>query len=354
MSQFLHPRFQGLAPYVPGEQPTGCKLIKLNTNENPYPPAPKVKKAVEKTVDTLNLYSEITCDSVKSPLAKFLGVSQDRVFVANGSDEVLAFIFWALCPNGAAFADITYGFYKVYSAMYGVEANVIPLRDDFTLSVQDYVGLHKTIFLANPNAPTGLALRRVDIEEVLRANPNCLVVVDEAYVAFGAESAVPLLENYSNLLVVGTFSKARSLAGARFGYAVGSAELMDDLNRMKFGFNPYNVNSMSMAAAKASLEEDDYYRQCLARVCKTRDDTAAELKKMGFSCTNSAANFLFISHERFLAEDLFKKLRNAGILVRWFQQARIQNHLRVSIGTEQDMQYFVQVLQTISKGGEGL
>ncbi len=349
MSRFLHPRFLHLTPYVPGEQPTGRKWIKLNTNENPYPPGPTVGMAVSETMSSLQLYPEITSESVVKPLAHFLGVNSEQVFVANGSDEVLAFIFWALCPNGAAFADITYGFYEVYSDMYGVDKTVVPLRDDFSIQVQDYQHLNKTIFIANPNAPTGLALTCLEIEQIVSSNKNNLVVVDEAYVAFGAETAVPLLEKYDNLLIVGTFSKARSLAGARLGYAAGSSQLIQDLNRMKFGFNPYNVNTMTLAAARASLEDRAYYESCVERVCKTRDKTTKELELLGFVCTNSLANFLFITHPTYKAEELFLALRDNGILVRWFNKARIENHLRVSVGTEEEMADFVQAMQNIIK-----
>ncbi len=351
MSRFLHPRFESLVPYVPGEQPKGRKLIKLNTNENPYPPSPGVQKAVDEAVHSLNLYPEISGEQVKPALASFLCVKEEQLFLANGSDEVLAFAFWAFCKNGAAFADITYGFYKVYSAMYEVEALHIPLREDFSIDPKDYRNLGKTIFLANPNAPTGLALSLEDLDMILLNNTENLVVVDEAYVAFGAESATVLLEKYDNLLVVGTFSKARSLAGARFGYAAGSKELIADLERMKFGFNPYNVNAMTLAAAKASLEDGEYYEQCQKRVCNTRDKTMKMLEKMGFHCTNSKANFLFISHENHRAQDLFLALREQGVLVRWFQSERIQNHLRVSVGTEEEMQCFVNALQNAMKGG---
>ncbi len=243
--------------------------------------------------------------------------------------------------------------------MYEVKTSIIPLHDDFSICPQDYDGLKKNIFLANPNAHTGLPLSLSSIESILCQNKDRLVVVDEAYVAFGAQSAVSLIDKYDNLLVVGTFSKARSLAGARFGYAVGNLELIKDLSRMKYGFNPYNVNSMTMAAAKASLEDVDYYETCLNRVCKTRDKTTLKLEEMGFCCTKSVANFLFIKHKKITAEFLFLKLRDEGILVRWFKRPKIENHLRVSVGTEEEMEQFVNVLQKIiskkyseSEGGE--
>ena len=349
MSRFLHPRFAAVAPYVPGEQPKGRRLVKLNTNECPYPPAPGVEKAVAASASRLNLYPEISAESVTKPLAAFLGLPENQVFVANGSDEILAFCFWAFCPGGAAFADITYGFYEVYAKMYGVEAQIIPLAEDFSLRPADYAALGRTIFIASPNSPTALAISRAEIETILQANPENLVVVDEAYVAFGGETALPLLEKYDNLLVVGTFSKSRSLAGARLGYAAGSVALIEDLGKMKFGFNPYNVNSMTQTAAAASLADTAYYESCVSRVVATREKTRAELEAMGFSCTDSKANFLFISHPECPAETLFQRLREEGVLVRWLRQPRTENHLRVTVGSEEEMEFFTAALGRILK-----
>ncbi len=347
MSRYLHPRFQDIAPYTPGEQPAERKWIKLNTNESPYPPAPGVGEAVAQSVARLNLYSDIGCEAVTKPLAAFLGLAQNRVFVANGSDEILAFCFWGFCPRGAAFADVTYGFYQVYARMYEVEEKIIPLEENFRLNPLHYTGAGRTIFLANPNAPTGLALRLAEIENILRWNPGNLVVVDEAYIAFGGESAVPLLEKYDNLLVVGTFSKSRSLAGARLGYAAGSPELVAGLGRMKFGFNPYNVNSMTQAAAAASLADNGYYEDCVQRVVHTREKTQEALRAMGFLSTESQANFLFIHHPQHSAEELFHRLREAGILVRWFQRPRVRDYLRVTVGSEQEMDCFTRAVREI-------
>lgn len=347
MSRYITPRFRDVAPYVPGEQPYGRKWVKLNTNESPYPPAPMVGQAVASVAEKLNLYPEISCESVAKPLAEFLGLAPSQVFVANGSDEILAFCFWGFCPSGAAFADITYGFYHVYAKMYDVEARIIPLEEDFSLNPLDYTGAGRTIFIASPNSPTGLALPRATIENILRWNPGNLVVVDEAYIAFGGESAVPLLEQYDNLLVVGTFSKARGLAGARLGYAAGSPELISGLGRMKYGFNPYNVNSMTLAAAAASLADKAYYKNCVSRIVATREKTQDALREMGFLCTASQANFMFIHHPRHSAERIFQQLRDSGILVRWFQQPRVREYLRVSVGSEEEMDFFTQTMRSI-------
>ncbi|MDL2252889.1 histidinol-phosphate transaminase [Ruminococcaceae bacterium OttesenSCG-928-I18] len=347
MSRFLNPRFQGIAPYTPGEQPTGRKWVKLNTNESPYPPAPGVWPAVEKSLERIQLYPEISCESVHKPLSHFLGLPEDHLFIANGSDEVLAFCFWAFCPRGAAFADITYGFYRVFADMYEVDSLVLPLAEDYSLTPSDYHALGRTLFIANPNAPTGLALSRQEVETILRENRESLVVVDEAYIAFGGQTAVPLVKKYDNLLVTGTFSKSRSLAGARFGYAAGRPELIEDLGRMRYGFNPYNVNTMTMAAAIASLEDQAYYEDCTARIVKTRDKAQRALQEMGFSCTDSKANFLFVEHPEFSAKKLFECLRERGILVRWFEKPRIQNRLRITVGSEAEMQALLEAVERI-------
>ena len=347
MSRFLNPRFTGIAPYTPGEQPTGREWVKLNTNECPYPPAPGVLDAVKNSVERLNLYPEITGESTLDALSGFLGLPRDHLFIANGSDEVLAFCFWAFCPQGAAFADITYGFYEVYARMFAVEPLIIPLHEDYTVTPMEYTGLNRTIFIANPNAPTGLALPQSQIENILKWNPRSLVVVDEAYIAFGGQTSVPLIEKYDNLLVVGTFSKSRSLAGARFGYAAGNPALMGDLGRMRYGFNPYNVNTMTMAAAIASLQDEAYYKSCTGKIIATREKTLARLQEMGFQYTDSVANFIFIDHPRMEAERLFRALREEGVLVRWFGHPRIQNRLRVTIGSEEEMRLFVEATERV-------
>lgn len=347
MASFLSPAFAGLAPYTPGEQPPAGTKVKLNTNESPYPPPAEVVAAVTAEAARLQLYSNPDCTEVIEPLAQWLGLAPQQVFVGNGSDEVLAFCFQGFCPNGAAFADLTYGFYPVYAALYGLQTKLIPLREDFSIAPEDYANTGKTIFIANPNAPTGLALSAAQIEQILQANPGILVVVDEAYVYFGAESAVPLLERYPNLLVVGTFSKSRSMAGARLGYAAGSPGLIADLNRIKFSFNPYNVNRVTLAAGAASLQNQPYFEECIAAVVQTRAHALQTLREMGFCCTESLANFVFVSHPDAPAKALYNHLRRKGILVRWFNQPRIENHLRITIGTPQQMQLLYTALKEI-------
>lgn len=349
MSRFLEPRLNALAPYAPGEQPREGAYTKLNTNESPYPPSPAVAQAVAGQVDKLNLYPDNTSAALRQAFAEATGLGVEHILVGNGSDELLAFCFQGFCPRGAAFADITYGFYPVYAQFYDVEPKVIPLREDFTLSPHDYSDLGRTLFIANPNAPTGLALTRAEIRDILRWNPSNLVVVDEAYVDFGAESALPLLAEFDNLLIIGTFSKSRQLAGGRLGYAFGNEEVIADLVRMKYSFNPYNVNRMTLAAAEAALRDEAYFESCRDRVVKTREATLARLRARGFACTESLANFVFATHPQKPAELLYRCLRDDGVLVRWFNKPRIDNHLRITIGTDEEMDVLFAALDKILK-----
>ena len=347
MSSFLDPRLESLQPYTPGEQPQGRKYIKLNTNECPYPPAPGVQAAVTAQAALLNLYPDPQAATLRAALANTLGVPAACIFLGNGSDEILAFCFQGFCANGAAFADITYGFYKVYAALYGTGANVIPLEEDFTLDAQKYHTVKETIFIANPNAPTGLALPVAALEAIARANESRLLVVDEAYVDFGAQSAVTLTQKCANILVVGTFSKSRALAGARLGYAVGAPALVADLERIRYSFNPYNLNRMSMAAGLAALETPEYFEDCCQKIMQTRGEALANLAGLGFACTNSMANFVFASHPKLPAQALYLALKDDGILVRWFGQPRVENHLRITVGTPEEMARLYTSLERI-------
>lgn len=360
MSRFMDGRLRALVPYTPGEQPQNIPdLIKLNTNENPFPPSPRVEAALNSgETRQLRLYSDPACGAFLQALAHTLGVETEQVFASNGSDEALAFCFQALCPHGAVFADLTYGFYPVFAALYGVPFTELPLREDFSLAVEDYAECRQTVFLANPNAPTGLALPRAKVEALLRQDPERLVVVDEAYVDFGAESAVPLLRQYENLLVIGTFSKSRCLAGARLGYAVGSRALIADLNTVKFSFNPYNVNRLTLRAGTAALEDASYFSACCQEICAVREDTARALRALGFSVTDSKANFLFAapparaaSNRALTGTAYCAMLRKNGILVRRFDdKERIANYARITIGTRQQMERLLFVTTQWLKG----
>lgn len=347
MSLYLDERFSALEPYTPGAQPQKTGYVKLNTNESPFPPSPMVAPAVAAEAERLNRYPDPQAADLLEAFAGWFGLKAENCFVGNGSDEILAFCFQALCPNGAAFADLTYGFYPVYCQLYGVDAKIIPLENDFSLNVETYAGLGRSIFIANPNAPTGLALSREEITKVLRSNPGSLVVVDEAYVDFGAESALPLLKEYDNLLIVGTFSKSRSLAGARLGYALGSRELISDLNRIKYSFNPYNLNRMTMAAGYAALKDESYFEDCRRQIMAVRADATAALGELGFECTDSKANFIFVCRPKLGGEQLYTRLWKKNVLVRWWNKPRIKNHLRITVGSRAEMDQLLSALREI-------
>ena len=331
MSRFLSPALSAVTPYTPGEQPQDQQYIKLNTNESPYLPSPRVVAAVsEAEVEKLRLYSE-------------------QVMPGNGSDENLFFALRAFCDEShpLAFADITYGCYGVWCGLLHIPTHIIPLKEDFTLDPADYHGLHETIVIANPNAPTGLCLPREAIEGILQSNPDSVVIVDEAYVDFGGESCVPLIDQYDNLLVVQTFSKSRQLAGARLGLAMGNAALIADLNRVKFSLNPYNINRLTLKAGQAALEDTAYFEKTRAAIMDTRAWTMQQLAARGFTVLDSRANFVFASTERINGGALYKKLKENGILVRHFDAPRIDNWLRITIGTPEQMQALMDAVDKI-------
>ena len=341
MSQFLSPEAARLAPYTPGEQPRDQQYIKLNTNESPFPPSPAVAAAVAGAdAQALQLYSDPTCAALHRAIARYYGVEEENVLAGNGSDEILAFAFRAFCGTGrpAVYADVTYGFYQAQTALFGLESVRVPLREDYTLAVEDYMAAQGTVFLANPNAPTGLALLPSEIRRLLEADRQRVVVVDEAYVDFGAESCVSLIGEYDNLLVVQTMSKSRSLAGGRVGFAIGCPALIEDLNRVKYSFNPYNVNRMSMAAAVAAMEDMDYFTRCCAAIRENRTWTASALEALGFSVLPSSANFLFAKHPRLEGQALYQGLKARGILVRWFDGPRTRDFVRITVGSRPQME----------------
>lgn len=352
MSNFLNARHASLEAYVPGEQPTDQKYIKLNTNESPYPPIPAVCAAAEAEAARCNLYSDPEGMGLRRKLAARYGVEPGQIILGNGSDEVLSLAFQAFCgPDApAAFPDISYGFYPVYANLYGIPAKVIPLREDFTICVDDYIGVGGgMIVIANPNAPTGLALGLGDVARICAGNPDSVVLIDEAYVDFGAASAVSLLGEHPNLLVVQTFSKSRSLAGGRLGYGIASAELIADLNRIKYSVNPYNINRMTLAAGEATLDHDDVCAARCAEIAATRDYTAAELRKLGFTLTDSVTNFLFARPQSGDGAGMYAALRQRGILVRHFSGARVREYLRITVGTREQMDALLDAVREILK-----
>ncbi len=353
MSRFF--RLTELEPYVPGEQPKGiANLIKLNTNESPFPPSPKVTEAVTKAeIEALRLYPDPTSAGVVSAIAAHYGIFEKNVCVCNSSDEVLAFTFNGLCKNGAVFADLTYGFYPVFCKFFGIEYEEIPLKDDFTLDVADYAGKKGTVYIANPNAPTGLFKPLSEIRALLEQDRDRLVVVDEAYIDFGGESAVKLIGEYDNLLVVQTFSKSRSLAGGRLGFCMGNEELIADMNTLRFSFNPYSVNRISMLAGEAAMKDTEYFEKCRNEIIKNREFTAKELKKLGFTLTDSMTNFVFAKPEGISASDYVQALRERGIIVRYFgSKARIRDYVRITIGTLGEMSALISATEEILKGGK--
>ena len=350
MSKFLSPTLAAVTPYTPGEQPQDQQYIKLNTNESPYLPSPAVIAAVsEHEVEKLRLYSDPACADLLKAAAAHFGLQPEQIMPGNGSDENLFFALRAFCDadHPLAYADITYGCYGVWCGLMHIPSHIIPLKEDFTLDPKDYYGLNQTIVLANPNAPTGIALPRAEIEGILKANPNNVVIVDEAYVDFGGESCVPLIDRYENLLVVQTFSKSRQLAGARLGLAMGNAKLIADLNRVKFSLNPYNINRLTLKAGQAALEDTAYFEKTRAAIMDTRAWTMQQLTDRGFTVLDSRANFVFASTKRISGGKLYKELKKNGILVRHFDAPRIENWLRITIGTPEQMQALMDAVDKI-------
>lgn len=349
MSRYFTQRFASLVPYVPGEQPRDMQYVKLNTNESPFPPSASVARAAEAESRKLQLYSDPECTDLRTKMAEAFGVQPQQVLMTNGSDELLNLAFMAFADeaHSLAFADITYGFYPVIADLNHIPYTEIPLREDFRLDPADYLGIGKTIVITNPNAPTGLSLPLSDIEKILRSNPDNIVLVDEAYVDFGAESAVRLVDRYENLLVAGTFSKSRSLAGARLGFGIGNAQLIHDLNTIKYAMNPYTVNRMTAAAGMAALADNDYYMANCRTIMDTRAWTAAQLEALGFTVLPSQANFVFARSDRIGGAALYRALKARGVLVRHFDKPRIRDYSRITIGTMAQMQTLIAAIRDI-------
>ncbi len=351
MSKFLNTRFSGVAEYVPGEQPQDKVYIKLNTNESPFPPSKAVCAAIDAAaVEGLRLYPDPDCKALTKALADRYDVDTDMVFITNGSDDILNFSFMGFCDNGAVFPDITYGFYEVYANLYGVPYETKPLNAQFAINPADYYNAGKTVVIANPNAQTGVALPLSAVEEMVKQNPDNLVVVDEAYVDFGAESAVPLTKKYDNLLVVMTFSKSRSMAGARLGFAIGCKSLIADFNRLKYSTNPYNINRLTQLAGVAALAEDDYYMDNCKEIIRVREWTREELDKRGFAVTDSKSNFLLAAHPAIEGKALYQYLKDNGVLVRYLGMPRIKEYNRITIGTKEQMQKMLVCIDAALEG----
>lgn len=353
MSRFWSPIVEKLDPYVPGEQPKVLDLIKLNTNENPYPPSPKAVAAMlAETGDNLRLYSDPNATELKQALATHFDLSTQQVFVGNGSDEVLAHTFQALLKQEKPllFPDISYSFYPVYCGLYEIEAHRIPLRDNFSIAIEDYNIENGGIIFPNPNAPTGKLLALAAIKELLQKNPNSVVVVDEAYIDFGGESAAILVNDYDNLLVIQTLSKSRSLAGLRVGFALGHADLIDGLERVKNSFNSYPLDRIAIKGAVAAIEDTDYFDTTRQKIISSRENMLGTLAQLGFESLPSAANFVFTKHKSLSAKHIAKQLRAQNIIVRHFDKARISEYLRISVGSETECQQLLVCLKGIING----
>ena len=334
MGAYIDERLAALAAYVPGEQPRDREYIKLNANESPFPPSPGVIRAVSEAAAGLNMYPDAACRELKAALAARYGVESANVMVEDGSDNILNLCFMGFCGRGVAYPAVSYGFYSVFSALYDLDALEVPMGPGLTIEPERYLRLGRAVVIANPNAQTGIALPVADIERIVAENSGRLVVVDEAYVDFGAESALPLLGKYENLLIVRTYSKSRSLAGARLGFAIGGAGLIADLERLKYSVNPYSVSAIGLAAGTAALAEDGYYMENCRIIAEEREKLHAELQKRGFRCTPSRANFvLAMPPEGCAAESLFRAVRARGVLVRYFGGGALSAYLRITIGS---------------------
>lgn len=354
MSRFLDDRLRALIPYTPGEQPRGRRFIKLNTNESPFPPSPEVLRAItQEQVSELRLYSDPTMLELRRAIAQRNGLTEAQVMAGNGSDEILGFAFQAFCgKKGVMFPSISYGFYPVWCQLFGIDALALPLREDFTIDIAPYRIPGRNVVLANPNAPTGLALSLEEIEAILQAHPEDVVLIDQAYVDFGCDSAVKLIDRYENLLVVETFSKSRALAGARIGFAMGQEGLIEDLERVRCSFHPYSLNRLSLLAGAAAMRDGAYFDECRGKIIENRSWTRAELMALGCDVTDSLANFLFVRLPGVPGREALEALRQRGILVRWFDKEGIRDWLRITVGVREEMEALVHAVRGIIEGEE--
>lgn len=356
MSRFMRAEYDSIVPYTPGEQLNDKKYIKLNTNESPFPASPKVLEVLNsELISLLYLYSDPKLKKIKQAIADFYSVTPEQIFVGNGSDDVIAFAFMAFGGLGGEFCcpDITYSFYPVFADLFKVNLEKIPLKDDFSVDANDYIGKNKNIIIANPNAPTGLALTHEEIELIVKTNPDNVVIIDEAYADFSeGTSVVDLVDKYDNLIVTQTFSKSRSLAGLRVGFSVSSKILADDLEKLKYSFNPYNVNTLSVEAAAAAISDREYYEKTIAETIKIREFTKNELRKRGFTLTDSKSNFVFAKTDKIPSSELYEELRKRGVLIRYFNSPRISDYFRMSMGTMEQMKKVIEIIDEIIKERE--
>ena len=351
MSKYFTNRLSNLVPYTPGEQPQDKQYIKLNTNESPFPPSGGVLKAVSEEVGKLQLYSDPESTALREEMAKVYNIDPEWIVMNNGSDETLNFAFLAFADekNPLVFPDITYGFYPVFAEINHIPYTEIPLSEDFSVNVDDYIGVNKTVVIANPNAPTGKYLPLCDIGKIVKSKPDKVVIVDEAYIDFGGESAVNLVKKYSNLFVIGTFSKSRSMAGVRLGFGIANPALIKDINTIRYSTNPYNINRLTAKAGIAALKEQNYYTENCNTIIKIREWTKAELEKLGFAVIPSKANFVFAKSDDLDGEKLYLALKEKGVLVRHFTNTRIKDYNRITIGTAEQMKVLIEKIKEIKE-----
>lgn len=337
-----------VVPYVPGEQPKEKNIIKLNTNENPYEPSPRVR-GKKMQIEKLKLYPDPAATELVDAIASYHGILSNQVFVGVGSDDVLAMAFMTFfnSEKKLLFPDVTYSFYDVWAELFNIPYETIPVDENLRIRAEDYYKENGGIIFPNPNAPTGIAEPVSFVEDILKHNSDVIVIVDEAYVDFGGESALPLIDKYDNLLVVRTYSKSRSMAGLRIGYAMGSSKLIKYLNDVKYSYNSYTMDMPSIVLGKESILDDEYFKNTIKKVVDTREWFKEEIEKIGFSCPPSSANFLFITHEYLSAKEIFETAKANKIYVRYFDKPRIDNYLRVSIGTREEMEQFLELLKTM-------
>jgi len=349
MNRFWSSLVQRTDPYVPGEQLNQPDLLKLNTNENPYPPSPKVAEAIKEEAENLRLYPSPTVDVLRDAIAGHFNLKRDQVFIGNGSDEVLAFSFMAFFEPGKAirFPAITYSFYPVYAKIFDIPYELTPMQDDFSIQIEELFNTDGGVIFPNPNAPTGIYLPLDGIKQVLEQNPDQVVIVDEAYIDFAGESAASLVDAYENLLVIQTTSKSRSLAGLRVGYALGQKHLIEALIRIKDSFNSYTIDRLAIQGALASFQDQAYFEETTKKIIATREQTVEKLQSLGFAVIPSQANFVFARHAEKPAEELYLKLKENNVLVRHFNKAPIDNYLRITIGTDQEMNRFIETLSSL-------
>lgn len=350
MSKYWNETVNNIEPYVPGEQPKDKKYIKLNTNENPYPPSKKAIEAMENAInDDLKLYPDPTCSELISEIAVKYGVDKDEVFVGNGSDEVLAFSFMTFFSREKKilFPDISYTFYKVYSELFKLNYELVQLDDDFNIPLDEFKKPNGGIIIPNPNAPTGKYIDTENLRNLIEVNKESVVIIDEAYVDFGGESMVKFVKDYQNLLVVQTLSKSRSLAGMRVGFALGHRDLIEGLNRIKNSMNSYTIDRVALAGAKAAINDNEHFNKITKKIINTRENSTNQLRELGFKVLESKANFIFVTHEKANGKFLYESLKDNGILVRYFNKDRIDNYLRITIGTDNEMNVLIDKIKTI-------